>query len=194
MNVPLRRIRRGAILLGLILAASIVGYRMLGRSWLDAAYMVVITVGTVGFGEHSDLPPAEQLWTMAVIIFGISASAYTIGAILQFITEGEIEKVLGARRMTTEIRSLHQHVVVCGFGRMGQMLTQELRRSKQPFVVIDDDPQRVALAETLEYLAYNGDATEEEVLLAVGVERAKTLVVALPNDAASVFITLTAPI
>jgi len=81
MNLPLRRIERGAILLGLILAASIVGYHLLGRDWLDAAYMVVITVASVGFGEHSDLPPAEKIFTMAVIIFGISAALIPGGAI-----------------------------------------------------------------------------------------------------------------
>jgi len=192
MNLPLRRIERGAILLGLILAASIVGYHLLGRDWLDAAYMVVITVASVGFGEHSDLPPAEKIFTMAVIIFGISAAVYTIGGVLQLITEGELEKALGAHRMTTDIQNLRGHVVICGFGRMGQMLAHELRRGKHAFVVIENDAQRVALAQSLDYLVQHGDATEEEVLQATGVEHARTLVVALPNDAASVFITLTA--
>ncbi len=191
MNVALRRIRWGAILLAVILAASVCGYRLLGRSWLDALYMVVITVATVGFGEHTDLPPAEQVLTIAVILFGISAWVYTVGGFLQWMTEGELEKALGARRMTSEIHHLQQHVIVCGFGRMGQMLAHDLRCAKQRFVIIENDPQRVILAESLEYLVYSGDATEEDVLTAVGIERAKTLVVALPNDAASVFITLT---
>lgn len=191
MNVPLRRIRRGAIFLALVLLLSIVGYRLMGRSWLDAAYMVVITVATVGYGEHSDLSPAEQAFTIGVILFGISASVYTIGGLIQMMTQGEIEKVLGARRMTHEIRQLDRHVIVCGFGRMGQMLAHELHRGRRPFVVIDNDPGRVVLAESLEYLVYNGDATDEGVLQAVGIERAQTLVTALPNDAANVFITLT---
>jgi voltage-gated potassium channel len=192
VNVALRRIRRGALVLAVILAASVYGYRLLGRSWLDALYMVVITVATVGFGEHSELPPAEQLLTIAVILFGISAWVYVVGGFFQWMTEGELEKVLGARRMTSEIQHLQQHVIVCGFGRMGQMLAHDLRHDKQCFVVIENDPQRVVLAQSLEYLVYNGDATEEDVLTSVGIERAKTLVVALPNDAASVFIALTA--
>ena len=133
------------MLLGLILVVSVCGYRLLGRSWLDAAYMVVITVATVGFGEHSDLPPSEQVFTIAVIVFGISAAVYTIGGFLQLMTEGEIDRALGCCRMTHDIENLHRHVIVCGFGRVGQMLTEELRRSGQSFVVIEREPQRIAL-------------------------------------------------
>ena len=95
MNGAMRRIRRGEILLALILLLSVCGYRLLGRSWLDALYMVVITVATVGYGEHSDLPDLEKWWTIGVIVFGISAAAYTIGGLIQFLAEGEIEKALG---------------------------------------------------------------------------------------------------
>ncbi len=191
MRTPLQRIRLGAILLGLILAASVIGYRWMGRTWLDATYMVVITVATVGYGEHSELPPAEQALTIAVILFGISAWVYTIGGLIQLMTQGEIAKVLGARRMTQEIRDLHRHVIVCGFGRMGQILAGELHHHKRPFVVIDNHPERVMLAGTFGYLVYNGDAAEEDVLQSVGILRAQTLVTVLPNDAANVFITLT---
>lgn len=191
MNVPLKRIRGGAVLLALIIVASICGYRLLGRSWLDAVYMVVITVATVGFGEHSDLPPAEQILTIMVIVLGISAAAYTFGGVLQWMTEGELERVIGARRMAQEFSKLDKHVIVCGFGRMGQTLATELRQGNTPFAVVDKMRDRIALAESLGYIALLGDATEEDVLRTAGIERAKTLVVALPNDAASVFITLT---
>lgn len=191
MNSPLVRIRRGAIVLGVVFVAAVCGYRGFGWSWLEAVYMVVITVATVGYGEHSQLTPPQQAFTIAVVLLGISAAAYTFGGFLQMITEGEIEKVVGTRRMAREIGELNDHVIVCGFGRIGQILCEELVRHKRRIVVIDSNPERIGHAHCLEYLAQVGDATEEDVLMGVGVDRAKTLVTALPSDAANVFITLT---
>ena len=95
--------------------------------------------------------------------------------------------------MTHDIQHQNGHTIVCGFGRMGQTLAEQLRRNKQPLVVVEREPKRFALAQSLGYLALNGDATEEGILQAAGIERAKCVVVTLPNDAASVFITLTVP-
>src|SRR5690348_872179 len=83
MNSSLARVRRGAVFLALVLAVSICGYRWFGRTWLDATYMVVITVATIGYGEHSELPPGEQFFTILVVLFGLTASAYTLGGLLQ---------------------------------------------------------------------------------------------------------------
>jgi voltage-gated potassium channel len=126
-----------------------------------------------------------------VILTGVSAAAYTFGGVLQMMTEGEIEKVVGTRRLAHDIAKLKDHVIVCGFGRIGQILCEELTRSKHSFVVIECSPERIELARSLGYLTQTGDATEEEVLAVVGIGRAKTLVTALPTDAANVFITLT---
>ncbi len=191
MNPSFVRIRRGAIVLAMVLVAAVCGYRWFGWSWLDALYMVVITMATVGYGEHSQLPPPQQAFTIVVILVGISAAVYTFGGFIQMMTEGEIEKVVGTRRMAREIGNLKDHVIVCGFGRIGQILADELSRHHHPFVVIDTSVERIEHARSLGYLAQVGDATEEEVLMAAGIARAKTLVTALPCDAANVFITLT---
>ena len=191
MTPSLRRVRRGAVILLVVLVASVCGYRLLGRSWLDALYMVVITVATIGYGEASTLPAGEQLFTIGVILFGLAASGYTIGAFFQLATAGEIEKVLGLRRMTSEIARLKDHVIVCGFGRMGQILCAELQRREVRFVIIDRDPEVLAEVAPLRYLALHGDAVDEETLLSAGIERAATLVTVLPDDAHNVFITLT---
>jgi voltage-gated potassium channel len=192
INPTLGRVRRGAVLLVFVLAISVCGYRILGRTWSDAVYMVAITVSTIGYTEKSQLSAVEQWFTVAVILAGLSASAYTVGSFFQLLTQGEIERALGSRRMNQKIHSLSQHVIVCGFGRMGQFLSAELHRRGIPFVVIDSSPASIAEISALHYLGRLGDATDEAVLKDVGVDRAKHLVTALPSDANNVFITLTA--
>ncbi len=193
MTTGIRRLRRGAVVFGLTIATAIVGYRLLfHRTWLDAIYMTVITLATIGYGEHSDLPAGEQVFTIIVIIIGLAASAYTIGGFLNMALEGEVEKALGLHRANKAIERMHGHVVICGYGRVGQILAAELDKQRTSFVIIDRDPAKTALASNDNHITITGDATEEEVLASVGVARAKTLVTAFSNDAANVFITLTA--
>src|SRR5688572_12205659 len=103
---------------------------------------------------------------------------------------GDIERALGVFQTRRSIQSLSQHVIVCGYGRLGRMLAEELGRQKCPFVIVERNPDHAAQA-AVTHLAHTGDATEEEVLKAVGIERARTVVTTLSNDAANVFITLT---
>ena len=191
MNTPLKRIRLGAVVLVLILIAATVGYRLGGLTWIESIYMVVITVSTVGYSEVPEMGPGLQAFTIVVIVLGISAVAYTVGGFIQLMAEGEINRALGLRRMTREIENLQKHIIICGFGRMGQILCEELKRHGEAFVVIDRDGERMVEAENLGYLTLNGDATEEDVLLSVGVKRAKSLITVLPSDTANVFIALT---
>ena len=108
------------------------------------------------------------------------------------VLEGEVNRALGSRRASKEIERLTGHVVICGFGRMGEIVAGELAGRGQPLVVLDKNPDQVALAVSLGHLAIHADATEEDSLVQAGVPRAKALVVALPSDADNVFITLTA--
>lgn len=186
-----RRIRIGSIIFGIVVATAVLGYCLLGRDPLDALYMVVITISSIGFTERSDLPAVEKGFTILVIIFGMSAAAYALGGVVQLMAEGEIARVLGLRRLTKEIERLSGHIIVCGFGRIGHFVAEELHRHGQRFVLVEHSAERVAEAENLGYLVLNGDAREEDVLEAVGVRRAKTLVTALNTDADNVFITLT---
>lgn len=190
-RTPLERIRDGAILLTVVVTAAVLGYRLAGWSWLDSIYMVVITLGTIGYGETGPMTPSLRILTMAVIIFGMTAGAYTIGGFIQMMTEGEIEKALGERRLGREVAKLRQHVIICGFGRMGRILADELHRIRTPFVIVEREAKRIREANDSQYLALLGDATEEGVLELAGVQHARTLVTALPDDAANVFITLT---
>jgi len=193
MHTPLRRIRRGAIVLVSIFVLAVLGYHFLGDyGWIHAIWMVVVTISSVGYGEHSELPSQLQVLSVVVIVLGMSAAFYTVGGFIQLMLEGEIQAALGQSRTTREIQRLAGHVIVCGYGRTGEMLSQDLRRKGRALVVIDSDSARVNEAGQHQFLSIKGDAMEEAVLAGAGLKRAKTVVTILPNDAANVFITLTA--
>jgi len=193
MNTPLKRIRLGALVLASVFVLAVLGYRFLASyDWMQAVWMVVVTISSVGYGERSQLPSHVQALSVFVIVFGMSAAVYTVGGFIQLMLEGEIQSALGQQRTTREIKGLTDHVIVCGYGRIGQMLTDELRRTTRRFVVIDNDPFKINEAHQHGFLSVSRDATEEEILLAAGLARARTLVTVLPTDAANVFITLTA--
>jgi voltage-gated potassium channel len=193
MKTPLHRIRNGAFVLGFVFVIATCVFRFFGGyDWIGAVWMVVVTISTVGHGEHSTQSQAMQGFTVLVILLGMSASVYTIGGLIQLMLEGEFERIIGTRRMTQEIAKLSGHIVVCGFGRMGQDLAGELQRRHQTIVVVESNPALQSVSTDQGFIVYTGDATNEDVLMAVGVDRAKSLVSALPSDAENVFITLTA--
>lgn len=189
----LRKLRIGLTLFFATLSVSVLGYTLAGWSLIDSVYMVVITVFGVGYGEVHPLDtPQLKLFTMGVIVAGASAAIYSFSAIVQLVTQGEIQRALGARRMRSEIGNLSGHVIICGFGRIGQVLAAELFAAGRPFVVLDNNPSRVEQARQKAYLAMVGNATEEESLLDAGIQRATIVATVLPDDALNVFITLTA--
>jgi voltage-gated potassium channel len=193
MKTPFRRIKLGAISLASVFFISIIGYRYIaGYSWLESVWMVVITISTVGFSESSQATPAVQVFTIAVVMLGVTSAVYTCGGFIQLLLEGEVERVLGKRRMTRELSRLNNHVIVCGFGRLGQDLAHQLRHRKIPFVVIDLDGERTKQAIEENGIAIQGDATADDVLTEANLKTARALVTALPSDAENVFITLTA--
>ena len=193
MKTPIERLWRGGIVLGVVFAASVVGYRFLGGyPWIESVWMVVITIASVGFGERSTQPWYMQLFTVAVVLLGISAAGYTFGGFLQLLLAGELEDVLGHRKMKQDIDRLSGHTIICGFGRIGRTLADDMTRHHQRFVIIEQNEENLAAARDAGYLCLHGDATEDELLLAAGCHRAKALITGLPNDAANVFITLTA--
>jgi len=193
MKRSFRNIITGTICFALTLVIAVVGYVIAGWTVLDAVYMSVITVFGVGYGEVRPVQsPALRVFTILVIIAGYTSVVYIVSGVVQLVTEGEINRALGVRRMMKDIETLQQHVVLCGFGRMGQILARELMQARQAFVVIDSDPDRAEKAREMGLRVINGNATDDAILLASGIERAKVLASVLPDDAANVFITLTA--
>ncbi len=189
----LSRIRQGLGVLALIVGVAVAGYVSAGWDVLDAVYMVVITVFGVGFGEVRPVDhPALKVFTIIVIVAGCSAGIWVVGAVVEFMAEGSINKALGKRRMTRQIGELNAHTIVCGYGRVGQMLCRELTEAGAPLVVVDANPARLAQAEANGYPVVPGDAAEERVLRDANIAAARVLAVVLPDEAANVFVTLTA--
>ncbi len=190
--LPMKRMRAGLMTLGIIFLVGVFGYWMAGWTLLESVYMVVVTLSTVGYREVRPLTPELQMFTCLLIVFGVSTALYIVGGLLQMMFEGEINRALGMRRVGREIERLRGHIVICGFGRMGEILAAELERQQKEFVIVENDPDRIAEATALNDLAINDDSTEEESLEHAGVRKAKTLATTLPRDADNVFITLTA--
>ena len=196
MRSPLQssfqRILTGALFFSITISVAVIGYIIAGWTLLDAIYMVVITIFGVGYGEVKPLETTSlRVFTILVIIAGALSVAYIVAGFVQLVTEGEIRRALNLRQMTKEIQNLSNHVIVCGYGRMGQMLTQKLEADGQRFIVLDRDAERIKQAQAHGYLVYLGNAVDETQLQAVGVNSARALATVLPDDAANVFISLT---
>jgi len=193
MQTSVQRIVTGLVLVGLTCVLSVGVYWSAGWDLLDAVYMVVITIFGVGYGEVRPLTdPGLKAFTMLLVVAGCSSGAYVIGGFVQLIAEGELNRFLGARRMTQGIDLLKNHAIVCGYGRVGHILARELHEARCPFVVIDPNTDRLREAEAKGYLVLIGDATDEQTLTLAGIMRARVLACVLPDDTMNVFITLTA--
>jgi hypothetical protein len=175
----------GLVAVVVVMALSILGYLILtDATFVDALFMVVITIFSVGYEETIRVDtPVLKGYTVGVIILGCSALLYVVGSFVQLLTEGEINRALGARRMTIGIESLRDHVIICGYGRMGQILARELSDSKVDFVVIDNSEERTTEAKEHNLLVLYADATEEETLQTARIDHAKCLATVLPSDA-----------
>lgn len=193
MTGPFRRIFTGMVFFLLVCLFAVTGYLVAGWNVMDALYMVVITIFGVGYGEVQPIrSPALRGLTISTIVAGYAAVIYTVGGFVQMLIDGELNKALGARKMTKEIDRLDQHTLVCGFGRMGTILARQLHAAGKPFVIIESDDRRLQEAAELGYLTLSGDATEEHVLEQAGIARAAVLATVLSDDAINVFITITA--
>lgn len=189
----MHRILMGVGFMLLVAVAATIGYVLHGWSWLDGIYMVVTTIFTIGYGEVRPIDTLSlRVLTMGLIILGYAGTVYTVGGFVHLIINGEMATLLGIRRMQLDIESLDQHVIICGYGRMGRLLAAALRARGRAVIVIDCDSERVREARGAGLLAVEGNATEEEVLKGAGIERAQTLATVLSDDVANVFITITA--
>ena len=176
-----------------VLLLGTIAYVLNGWSLSDAIYMVIITAFSVGFEEvHPIATPELRIVTCLIIIMGAVSAVGFVGVLVQVITEGEIGKAMKDHQKSKEIDLIHDHAIVCGYGRIGQTLARELKASNFPFVIIDKDKDRVALAREHGWPAFEGDAGDEKTLADAHVERAVVLATVLPSDMVNVFITLTA--
>lgn len=188
-----RRLILSVSLLVLILALAPLGYMTIEHmGYTEALYMTVITISTVGFREVRPLSAAGMYFTILVIFTGVSSLFFIISSFISYTFGEALREIFGRRRMDLRIKRLRDHHVVCGFGRVGEVVCETLAEAGADFVIIEKDPERLAVAQDRGYLCLEGDATSTEALVNAGVERARGLVCALQNDADNLFTTLSA--
>jgi voltage-gated potassium channel len=193
LGKSMQRLYIGAAMFLGVMVLGATAYHLSGWTISDAVYMVVITVFSVGYEEVQPVTTtAMRVLTMLIIIAGDASKVYFVGSLVQFITEGEIGKAMDEHRKSRDIDSISDHAIICGYGRIGQVLARELKAKGVPFLILDNNAERVALAHTHGYAALLGDAGEEDTLSEAHIERAKVFATVLPNDMVNVFITLTA--
>lgn len=177
----------------LIVLAGTAGYMLIeDMTFIDALYMSVITVSTVGFGEVKPLGPGGRLFTIVLIVVGVGSVVYLLTAVAELVIEGSLRDFFGRSAMNRKIHNLHEHVIVCGFGRLGRAVVEELKRHQVPMVVIESDPAREPELSASGLLYVIGSALEETVIEEAGVRTARAVVVATASDADNVYITLSA--
>jgi len=181
-----RRVRLGLTLVAAVMVAGTAGYIALGLDPLEALYQTVTTVTTVGFKEvGGDFGPAKRLYTIVLILVGVGVVLYTLTTLLEALVEGHLGRMFERRRMDRKIAALENHVIICGWGRVGRALADHLQDNDEDIVVIENDPERVA---DVPYLVVEGDATEDRTLEEAGIGRARALVAALNADADNLFV------
>lgn len=177
----------------LILFLGPVGYMLLeNTSFFDGLYLTVITITTVGYGDIVPIHPAGRLFTVLLVFCGVGYVMYLFSQITEAMVEGGLQKIVERRKMDKKIARLQEHYLVCGFGRIGMEICSILKENNRPFVVIERDEDVVKEIERLDYIELVGDASDDDVLLAAGIERARGLIAVVGTDADNLYITLTA--
>ena len=181
-----------SVLLAIILT-GVCGYMiLLDVNALDALYMTVITISTVGYGEVGVMTDAAKLFSILIIFAGLSAVGYGISSLVSFLFEGELRVAWRKKRMETKIQELNAHYIVCGAGEVGRTVINSLQRKGSGFVVIEENEKRVEELEQAGILTIQGNATHEDILERAGIAHARGIVCTLPTDSENVFTVLTA--
>lgn len=190
---PLRNLASIVAFMLVVVVGSTVAYMQAGWSLGDSLYMTLLVIYTVGYGEvHPINTPYLHGVTIATMILGCTGMILVSGALVQVLTMFQIQQLLGTNHVKSDIEKLKGHVIICGFGRIGVMLAKDLAAGGAGFVILERSDKRFAEARDLGYLCLQGDATDENALITAGVARARVLATVLPDDAANVFITLSA--
>ncbi len=190
--------RTSCILFGFLLFITALlggtaGYMLIEKwSFMDALYMTVITLATVGYGEVRRLSPSGRIFTMLLILTGVGFVFYVASSTIRFVVEGRVREILGRRKLEKEIQAQKNHYIICGYGRVGSNICDILASRSMKTVVIERAPERISKLNERNLLYIAGEATDEENLLNAGVERARGLVAVLKTDTDNVYVTLSA--
>jgi len=190
---PTRKLIISLLIIITLLVGGTIGLSILeGLHVIDALYMTIITISTVGFGEVKTLSSSGRVFIMILIVFSVATVALSASALGQFILEGQLRKIMGRRKMQTKIKKISKHCIIAGFGRVGRQVVEVFLQRKVPFVVIEKDNAALNQLDAEGHLYVEGTATEDDALLSAGVERAKVLVSTLPEESDNVYLALTA--
>lgn len=181
------------VLAVLVLAGGTLGYAVIeGWSLLDAFYMTIITVTTIGYGEIRPLSDTGRVFTIFVALFGVGTVAYAVGQFSRLMVEISLREILGRNKLQKKINALRGHYIICGFGRIGRVTAQELRAKGLDVVIVDNNPAVISELDETGFLHIQGEATDDDNLLAAGIERARGIITVVSSDADNVYIVLTA--
>lgn len=186
------------LLLFIVVLSAVSGYMWLGGpevTLLNALYMAVITISTVGYGEVVDTHanPPLRILNMIYILFGIGIMLYAFSVSTAFIVQGELQDIFRRRRMLKQLQDMHDHLIVCGAGETGNYLVQELLKTGNLFVVIDHDQERLArISQRGDFPTLKGDGADEEILTTARIQQARGLAIVLPEDKDNLLATVTA--
>ena len=192
-SIGMKKVARGFFILAVILSIGTFGYMLLEKwKFFDALYMTVITITTVGFREVRDVSGAGRLFTIFIIFSGMGIIAYILGITAQAMVDFQVRSLIGRTKLGLKMRSIKDHYIVCGFGRIGKIISLELKANKIPLVVIDSRPEVRFVLENEDIPFIIDDATSEDILIEAGIERAKGLISVVASDADNLFITMSA--
>lgn len=183
----------GAIVLFVVVGTA--GYVLIeGWGFLDALYMTVTTIATVGFREIHELSDGGRIFTIFLILGGVGTILYGLGSIVEFVIKAQFSGVLKRRAVRRQVEKLRDHFIVCGYGRVGQAVARHFTVHGASFVIVDNDSASLARAESEGFLTVEGDATSDETLEAAGIKKARGVVTAVGSDAGNMFVTLSAKV
>ncbi len=186
-------LQRAALALSLLFFMGTSWYHLVERwTWLDALYMTVITLATVGFGETHPLGERGRIFTITLILMGVLTIGYIVNTFTEALIGGYFVEGRKRRLQRNLVESLTNHYLICGFGRIGQQIAEEFSVEKAPFIIVDSSAEQVLSAQESGYIAIQADATLDETLIKMGIARATCLVAALPSDAENLYIILSA--
>jgi voltage-gated potassium channel len=188
----MRRLRYALLLLAAVILAGAVGYHLLARlGTLDACYMAITTLFTVGFRELGEVNARTKIFTIFYLIVGLGVATYALSNLTALILEGDLRGYLMERRMQKRLDELKDHVIVCGFGKMGFQAAWELKKAGVPFVIVEQDETKGRSPRFAGELILHGNAMDDLMLERAGIRRARGLITALTTDADNVLVTLT---
>jgi voltage-gated potassium channel len=177
----------------IIILVGTFGYQLIeGWNFLESLYTTIQTISTVGYGDYTPQTGEGKLFTIILIIFGVGTMLYTVGMLAETMIEGRLRALAGKGKQGKMIEKMKNHYIICGCGRIGQLICRELKADKMEFIVIDSDPEVIQKIEEEGFVYYRGDATQDKSLLGAGIKRAKGIICVLPTDAENLYVILTA--